>query len=302
MRLRRRRRIVLAVGLLLVVGLGGPLAVGEMLIRPANRPVGPPPVDLPARDVALPAAEGGTVRGWLLPGEPQAPGVLLLHGLHSDRRSMLPRARLLHRLGYTVLLIDLHAHGESTGEHITFGASESRDVLVAAAYLRQAVRGRPIAAIGVSLGGAAVVLAGPEVGFSAVVLESVYSTFDDALDNRMRSVLGPPGPLLSGLLSAQLPLREGITAGELRPVDRIREFRVPLLFVQGETDRNATLAQAERLFAAAPGPDKQLWVVPGAGHVDLYQFASQEYRDRVPAFLASRLASRSGSGWGSRSS
>ena len=159
----------------------------------------------------------------------------------------------------------------------------------AARYLQDEVRGRPIAGIGVSLGGAALLLARSPIAFRAVVLESVYSTFDEALGNRMRQYLGPPGPLLTGMLTWQMPLLLGISASDLRPVDRIRRVREPLLLIQGDEDRNATLEQAQRLFAAAPGPDKQLWVVHGAGHVDLYRFAPQEYQSRVTSFLSERL-------------
>ena len=76
---------------------------------------------------------------------------------------------------------------------------------------------------------------------------------------------------------------------DLRPIDRIRQVQEPLLLIQGDQDRNTTLAQAERLFAAAPGPDKRLWVVRGAGHQDLYQFAPQEYQTRVTALLSRSL-------------
>lgn len=271
------------------VMLAGCLAVGEVLIRPVNGPVGPPPGDLPAHDVTLRSDTGRNVHGWLIPGNPTAAGILLLHGLYSDRRSMLARARMLHGLGYTVLLIDLQGHGESPGAHITYGYLESHDVRAAAQYLQGAVRGRPIGAVGVSLGGAAILLARPPGAWQAVVLESVYGTFDEALDNRMREYLGPPGPLLSGALTWQMPVRLGISAGDLRPIDRIRQVREPLLIVQGDQDRNTTPAEAWRLFAAAPGPDKQLWLVPGAGHVDLYRSAPQEYRARVTAFLTAHL-------------
>jgi hypothetical protein len=162
-------------------------------------------------------------------------------------------------------------------------------VQAAAGYLRDAVHGGPIAAIGVSLGGAAILLARPPIPFEAIVLESVYGTFDEALDNRMRQYLGPLGPRLSGVLAWQMPLRLGITPSDLRPIDGIRQVQEPLLLIQGDKDRNTTLAQADRLFAAAPGPDKRLWVVHGAGHQDLYQFAPQEYQTRVTALLAGSL-------------
>jgi fermentation-respiration switch protein FrsA (DUF1100 family) len=49
-------------------------------------------------------------------------------------------------------------------------------------------------------------------------------------------------------------------------------------------DEHTTPAETWALFAKAPEP-RQLWMVPGAAHVDLYRVAPEEYRRRVLAFL-----------------
>jgi fermentation-respiration switch protein FrsA (DUF1100 family) len=286
---RLLRRIVAgATAVLLLVVIGSYLAAGY-LIHPMQRSVGAPPPGLPAQDVLLTSDTGRPVHGWLVPGQPDRPGVLLLHGLWSDRRAMVPRAEFLHRLGYTVLLIDLQGEGESPGEVITFGHLESADARAAVEYLRSQVGGRPVGAIGVSLGGAALVLADRPLGLSAVVLESVYDTIGDAVDNRMSMTFGPAGPWLSPLLVRQLPWRLHLTPDDLAPIRRIAALGAPLLMLHGDLDQHTTLPQARRLFDAAAEP-KQLWVLAGAGHVDLCEYAPQEYRRRVGDFLAERLA------------
>jgi len=63
---------------------------------------------------------------------------------------------------------------------------------------------------------------------------------------------------------------------------------VPKFFLVGDMDCNTTLAESRALFAAAAEP-KQLWIVPGAGHVDLHHFARAEYEQKVLAFLAEHL-------------
>jgi uncharacterized protein len=55
--------------------------------------------------------------------------VLLLHGVRADRLAMVSRAQLLTRQGFSVLLIDLQAHGATPGEAITLGYRESTDVV-----------------------------------------------------------------------------------------------------------------------------------------------------------------------------
>jgi alpha/beta superfamily hydrolase len=50
---------------------------------------------------------------------------------------MLPRAELLWRAGYVVLMPDLQAHGQSTGDRISFGYLEARDAQACLRYLRE---------------------------------------------------------------------------------------------------------------------------------------------------------------------
>lgn len=247
------------------------------------------PADLAAAEsVVLPSQSGSLVHGSFLPGLPGHGAVVLLHGVGGSRLAMVDRARLLSRDGYAVLFIDFQASGESPGEHVTFGYLEARDAAAAVDYLKARVPGEKIGVIGVSMGGAAAALAAPPLPVDAMVLEEVYATITDAVDNRMTMHYGAIGPLLAPALTVQLWPRLGITTDELRPIVGVASMRMPKLFIVGAADRLATLTQSRALFAAAAEP-KELWVVDGAQHVDMFAFAPDEYSRRVEAFLASTL-------------
>ncbi|WP_445145243.1 hypothetical protein [Dyella sp. Tek66A03] len=89
--------------------------VGHTLVAHTREEIGPPPPELSATEVRFRSASGGVIHGWFAPGSPGRGAVLLLHGVHANRLAMLPRARWLHSLGYSVLLIDFQAAGESDG-------------------------------------------------------------------------------------------------------------------------------------------------------------------------------------------
>src|ERR1700722_1585056 len=148
------------IALVIVIGIaiGVDLYAGYLFVCPMRSVIGPPPADLGATAIALRSASGATLRGWYAPGAPGHGAVLLVHGIHADRRVMVPRARFLHRAGYSVLLFDLQAHGESTGDRITFGIKEGLDVQSALDVLRQKAPGERVGVIAVSLGGAAALL------------------------------------------------------------------------------------------------------------------------------------------------
>lgn len=274
------------------------------LIAPANRRVGLSPGDLAAEPVSFPSESGTMLSGWYVAGESKSKNhfllyaegqtseaagtILLLHSNRSNRRQMLNRARFLAHHGYSALLIDLQVHGESPGDQITAGHVERHDVRAAVAWIRERNPSEPVAIVGASLGGAATLLAGP-LGVDAIVLESVYSTIDEAINNRLAMRIGPFRHLVGPLLKQQLEWQLGIDRSQLRPLDHVGEVGCPVLIMAGDEDQHTTIEEMERMFDAAREP-KQLHIFQGAGHVDLESFDSEEYRRVVIAFLTDHLS------------
>lgn len=280
-----RKRAALALVTVIVIAIGGAFAwLGDVLSRPALASVGSPPADLQASSVEMSTA-AGRVSGWIMPGEPEKGSILLLHGIRANRLQMLGRARFFHGIGYSVLAIDMQAHGESPGERITYGARESMGVGAALEYLKASRPGRQIGVIGVSMGAAALVLSRPGAPeLSAVVLESMYPTIEEAVADRIAVHAGNWARAFAPLLLWQLPLRTGVDASQLRPISAIGSIHAPLLIAAGSSDPDTTLAETRRIFEAAPAP-KELWIVEGAGHVDLFHFYRREYEARVGGFI-----------------
>ena len=178
---------------------------------PAHRAVGDPPAELGARNVQFQSQSGATIHGWFVPGKKGAGAIILMHGVRANRLSMLGRARFLNHAGFAVLLFDFQAHGESAGEHITFGYLESRDAQAAVGFLRVNAQGEKIGVIGESMGGAATLLASPPLDVDAMVLEMVYPTIKQAVSNRLTRRLGSWAGILTPCLTWQLEPRLGIT-------------------------------------------------------------------------------------------
>ena len=282
--------------LLLLAGLcASVLAVGLRLSSPFRRHVGPAPGQLPgAEAVAIPSPSGSVLRGWWVDGSrPSGGAVVLMHGIRADRLILVQRARVLHDHGFSVLLFDLQAHGESSGRRITFGKLEALDAAAAVSFVRHRLPGERVGAIGLSLGGAAALLGPRPLDVNALVLESVYPDIDAALANRLRAGLSPLlgslfTPLLVPAFKLLLPPILGVRARDLRPIDRIGAVVAPLLVASGTTDRLTTPAETEELFKRAPEP-KRLWMVDGAAHVDLERFSPDQYWAAILPFLSAHL-------------
>jgi fermentation-respiration switch protein FrsA (DUF1100 family) len=213
---------------------------------------------------------------------------LLLPGVRANRLSMVHRAEFLRQAGYSTLLIDFQGTGESEGAAITFGWRERFDVLAAVNYLRAQSSDDRVGVIGVSLGGAATLLATPPLELDAAGFEAVYPSIDRAVVNRLSMRVGPLAPLVAPLLLLQMRPRIGVGVSELRPIDHVGRLRCPLLIVAGTLDRHTTVKDTQALFAAASQP-KDLWLIPGAAHVDYLEFAGAEYRRRISTFFERTL-------------
>lgn len=264
---------------------------GCILARPSRANV-----DLPAdvggvSEVSFASQSGSILRAWYAPGRAGFGAVVLLHGVGSNRTSMLGRLRFLHARGYAVLAPDFQAHGESPGEHVTFGARESLDAAASVQFLRNSAPNERLGVIGVSMGGAAALVGPRPLDVDAMVLESVYPTFRDAVSDRLKVWLGPVGllgpaiaPLLIGMVGPEI----GVDADSLRPIERISSVREPVLMLAGSDDEYTPIEESLALYDRIKSP-KRFWEVHGAGHVDLHDFAPAEYERVVGSFLAEQL-------------
>jgi len=283
------RTLLLLVIVFAVGGLAVLLAIGGALAEPRLRAVKGPPDDLPLMALRIPRADGGSVAAWFAAGNVHRGGVLLVHGMRSDRRQMLDRARFLFAAGYSVLLIDLQAHGETPGQQITFGYRESFDVDVAVDYLAAQLGGRPIGVIGASLGGAAALLGKSPVGADAVVLEGVYSSIEQAVGNRIAIRLGEIGRWLAPLLVWQVEPRLGVRTDELAPIAAIHRLEAPVMIIAGTEDRRTRLDESKALYLRAKSP-KRLWLINGARHEDFHRYSPGDYERQVLDFFERHLA------------
>ncbi len=272
-----------------LAALAAAWVAGSWLSAPVPAEAGPPPPELGARDVRIPGDGGVELAAWFAPAAAGAPTVVLSHGVRGSRRQLLGRALFLARAGYGVLLYDARAHGESSGDRMSFGWLEARDAAAVVAFVREGRPAAPIGFIGPSLAGAAALLGPEPLDVSALVLEAVYPELVSAVENRIALRLGRTvAPLATRLLLLPAAPRLGFDPHALNPVETIAGARAPILLIAGGADRRTTLGESRALFAAAPEP-KELWVLPNARHENFHAHAPAAYEARVLAFFARHL-------------
>ena len=253
---------------------------------PSTIDMPPDAFPFPVEEAVFTTRDGETLSGWLLPAEASAPAIVLLHGHGGTRLQMTRRAKLFRSLGYAALFYDARACGASTGDTVTFGWRERADLIAAVDFLRQRGHER-IACLGVSQGGATILFANTELGaLACVVCESVYDDMTHAVERRARLLTRMPGWLVFSLLVPFAESRLGVSINELSPVDHVARLNCPLLLISGDQDARVLPSDTERLFEAAREP-KEIWMVPGAEHEDLFRYPG--YAERVTNFVQRHL-------------
>ena len=290
---KRRKKVILycVIGgfiVALVAAMSVCIWFGLSLAAPVQREIGKSPDDISVEDVSFGSKSGSTLYGWFITGEDSQGVVILMHAIRGNRCQMIERARFLSRMGYSILLFDFQAHGESKGDRITFGYLESYDVRAAVKFARTRLPHENIGIIGISLGGAACLLREDPLEIDALVLEAVYPDIVKAVSNRLRIRYGVFGKLLTPLLTWQLKPGLGVGSRNFRPIDGIAMLNCPVFVIAGTHDLRTTIQDSRNLYIAAPEP-KELWRIDGAAHQDFHHYAGVEYENRVNEFLSRYL-------------
>jgi fermentation-respiration switch protein FrsA (DUF1100 family) len=194
----------------------------------------------------------------------------------------------LRERGYNALAFDFRAHGESEGRWTSCGLLEVQDLEGAVRYLlsRPEVVGDRAGVVGFSMGAAVAIMTAaqmPEIG--AVVADSAFSSLRSVLASGYRIIWGLPAFPMASLSLWFAEKLVGVCADEIRPVDSVEKLSPrPILIIHGEKDRLVPAQDARLLYEAAREP-KELWIAPGADHVQAREIDLPAYTERVDSFL-----------------
>ena len=244
------------------------------------------------RDVSVPASDGSRLQGWFAnPAKANGDAVILLHGVGDNRQGMMGFAELFLSNGFTVLVPDSRAQGESGGDFPTYGLKESDDVHRWFDWLVMQGHSKCVFGMGESMGAAIVLQAVKTTPFCAVVAESSFASFRQIAYVRvgqffhtepwLGSVALRPAVELAFLYGR---LTRGVNLADASPERSVVGSRVPIFLIHGLADDNIPFRQSERIRAHDPA-DIVLWEVPLAGHCGAVNAAGQEFNTRVLGWL-----------------
>ncbi len=262
------------------------------IIQPRRKLINLDPGDLGYKfeEGHIKSLNGTLLSSYYVPASVPAVGnLVILHGKDSAKEAYLEYLPQLVPYGYNILLYDAHAHGRSGGQLTTFGYNEWRDVVEAVRYLRYLAPDLPTGVFGHSMGGAVALQAmarSSEIDFG--IIESAFAHLGDIIHAYAcrETGLSLPRPVTDALLDRADRIAR-FRHREVEPERAAASVWQPVLVIHGENDRSIDVDNGRRLYAALAASEKELYVVPEAGHDDITEIGGETYYRRIRLFLAS---------------
>jgi fermentation-respiration switch protein FrsA (DUF1100 family) len=267
----------------LLLGFLGGCSVQQFFYYPnRNLYVDPDRTGLPYEIVHYPSANGRILYGVYFPAVGPPKGIIVhFHGNYGNVSNHFPLALFLVRRGFDVLSFDYEGYGASEGhptpEHLL------EDGVASVHYAQGRDKTLNVGVFGQSLGGStAIQVAAREPLVKAAVIEAAFSghrAMSRAVLKRS-AWLWPFYPFAPFFLSTHYDA--------IDVVDKIAPR--PIFFIHGDADTIVPVDMSKKLFAAAKEP-KELWIVPGANHLEAHKRAPVDYENRITTFFATNLGS-----------
>ena len=213
---------------------------------------------------------------------------VLLHGYTGSRSMMYEYGYWYSEHGYQVLVPDMRCQGESEGDYIGLGYTDSTDLV---GWLGMILSMDPEAEVvlhGVSMGASAALITAARddlpVRLTAVIADCAYTDAYEMFRYKIGDWFHLPAFPVVDSASFFIRLRAGYSLREASPLLAVHGSRVPTLFIHGKQDKMIPPSMTVDLYRAA-GCYKELLIVADAGHAQCAAKVPEQYFRRVETFI-----------------
>ena len=229
------------------------LMQSQMLYQPSRGyDYAPADYGLAYEEVSLSTPDGVMLAGWYVPAEGTERTILFCHGNAGNISHRLDTLKMFHELGLNCLIVDYRGYGKSTGRPTEMGTKI--DILAGFQWLieEKGTRSEEIILFGRSLGGSIAAMIAKDVDPGGLVLESVFTSFDD----------------VGAHYYPWLPVRL-FSRFNYNTVEAVKQVTCPVLVIHSPDDEIIPYKFGQEVFAAANEP-KQFAELKGTHNEGFY--------------------------------
>lgn len=194
--------------------------------------------------------------------------VIACHGYTSKADDMGLYAKYFTEKGFSVLMPDARAHGQSEGNIIGMGWPERLDILKWINTIVETDKNAQIVLYGISMGAATVMMTSGEdlpENVKAVVEDCGYSSVFDELKWQANSMAHLPAFPLVHTVSLINEAKSGYSLKEASAVSQLKKSHTPTLFIHGSEDWLVNPEMVNTVYDALEC-EKEKLIVKGAEH------------------------------------
>ena len=235
-------------------------------------------------NIKLKTKDSLTLDAWLIPVMHAKGTIAIFHGHGSEKSANLSQSNEFNEMGYSTLLVDFRAHGQSEGNTCTIGYREAEDVKLVYDYLKNKGE-KNIILYGISLGAATITKAVADYSLAPekIILEMPFASLPATVEGKMR-MAGLPEEPFGGLLTFWGGVINGFWAFNMKPAAFVKKIKCPVLLQWGRKDKGVTETQINELFKNITSP-KKFVVYENSGHENLCENEPDKWEENVGDFL-----------------
>lgn len=221
--------------------------------------------------------------------------VIILHQFGSDKNEASKYADIFTSLGFSVLIPDMRAHGESGGDTSSMGFYEKKDVEAIVRWLKDCY-GRDVfyGIFGLADGGCtALMYASEDQGVRFVIADSSFGDlkklYKYTFKNRYKV---KPFPLLN-FTSLFIKKRAGFLVKDVRPISFFSQKNsthdFPLMLIHGDCDKQVPPNLSVDIYNMKNEGVKTLYLAPGCGHLEAFDKENSVYTEKIHNFIKENI-------------
>ena len=211
---------------------------------------------------------------------------IISHGLSARRDACAKYAKLFYDYGYNVVIYDQRYFGISTGPYCTMGLRESGDLKKVISFTKEIFGADMFYALhGESMGAATVLSALDTETPNYVVADCPFADLGrliDELSFKKAWFLGKPAAKRARKIGIE---RYDFDFRAVRPIDKVKETNVPILFMHGKKDSLINCKHSEDMALVCKNPLSRVQIFDGAEHARSYASNRELYKEVMLSFI-----------------
>ncbi len=240
---------------------------------------------LPYSVIQLTTSNNLKLEGWHIPNYNAKGTVIIMHGLNGNKETMLAEAYSFQKVGYSTLLIDFRAHGNSEGTKCTLGLDEAEDVKLAYEYIKNTGE-KNIVLYGASMGAATISYAMHKYNLAAtkVILDMPFASYSQLIEKFFKDSKYPTQPT-STMFTFWAGVFNKSWFFSMKPSEYVKDIKCPTLLQWGRTDGLVPQQATELIYANIGATNKTLKIYDQCGHEHFCTKQKEEWDTTVTNFL-----------------